>query len=470
MLDNYQDIKKITFSEYLDIVDPDRIKHSSSAYNYDTEKLNQFVKKDDFPNILKQFEQNGLRFQLREKKVDLAEQQYIKTETVPLKNDKGEILKDKKGNTIYDTIHSRDENFNLIHYSFEEKIELLGKNRFQYEHCIYNQTEDIIVGYTADEWNCLLVVIAEEYQNLGLGLRLLAANREKDPNRYSGGYTPAGKNSEYSHYCSIIKKALTEGYYTKSINEGILSKEKTFEILKSAGIIEDEISIKKNKSKKQTINLNFIDSDDLLVSITDGTVIVYNKNIFDLIENQNQYNNPNLDFFINKCILGYGHISEFPKDNITQLLDLEGRNFEIKKKILEILLNLEYQHSHVKIKLEHQELLEGLDYDIISDKEYKYYRLKERTLSDIQISLYNLVENTFRNNKDEYDEKWCIIQELAYQYGIDKQNITNTKTKILNPEYYITNFFSNKSDLNNAIRDIINKQQTKKGNTITFRS
>ena len=42
MLDNYQDIKKITFSEYLDIVDPDRIKHSSSAYNYDTEKLNQF--------------------------------------------------------------------------------------------------------------------------------------------------------------------------------------------------------------------------------------------------------------------------------------------------------------------------------------------------------------------------------------------------------------------------------------------
>lgn len=461
-INSYEDIKNITFKDYLKIVNPDNTRHSSEAYSFDTEKLNEHMEASQFPILINNFTQNGLDFQLREKIIDRAEGQFYKTQEVKIQLSDDEFF--------YDTVPMKDKNNEYVYLTLDEKIEMLGNRRYEYEQCIYNKTENLIVGYTADEWNCLLVVVGSEFKGLGLGIRLFEANRKRHPTRHSGGYTPAGEKTEYKHYCNVIKKALSEGYYTKSINNETLTKEQVLKILTSANIVKDETYIPEKKKVKNDNNLNLKKEEDFLVNISNNCIIIYNKDIFKMLDEYNNSDNQSLNYFLEKAIIGYAHITDFNMihENSSQLLNINSDSFIINQKMIELFLNIELEHGLIKIKPEHLKYLEGLDVELNHDKEHTYCQLKHRTIDDIQIQLYNIVENSFRNKHDEYDEKWCQIQEMAYQLGNYEKERKDIKTKILTPEEYVRIHFQSNKELKNAITQIIKKPISNKGNSINI--
>ena len=159
-------IELLTFQEYFYSVNEDGKIHPNNAYSY---SVKDYEKEsiDDYENLINRFKSHGLEFEIREKKIDRWESNYCETD------DKGKIL--------------RDENDNIIKLS-QEKKEKVIKPRFKYEHAIIDSKSKKIVGRTQDEWNCLLISVAEEYKGMSLGEKLLEVHRSKYPFRASGGF------------------------------------------------------------------------------------------------------------------------------------------------------------------------------------------------------------------------------------------------------------------------------------------
>lgn len=136
--------------------------HPSDAYKTTANKLNTYTRIEDYPTLIETF--NGVEYRRSDKPL-----KYVKP------NEDGFAMREENGNAIYLT---------------EDEIAEKG---------LKSKSDDLAafidgkaVGMAADEWGAILVLVAKEYQNKGIGTKLTTIYRTANPWKDSGGFTNAG--------------------------------------------------------------------------------------------------------------------------------------------------------------------------------------------------------------------------------------------------------------------------------------
>jgi hypothetical protein len=415
-------IELMTFKEYFYAVNEDGKIHPDNAYTF---KLEDYItEEDEFPILLNRFKTHGLNFEIREQEVDRWKEDYCDID------DEGNVLRDKDDKTIQLS---------------QEKKEKLIKPRYKYEHAIVDSRTQKVIGKTQDEWNCLLITVADEYKGMSLGEKLLETHRDKYPFRYSGGHTPAGKEVLYRMYQNKVSKFLSNGNYSKSIKENLISKEKVKEILESAMIDKKHVSKRKEEyaeydlkidsfrerktrqsEKSKEINYDMYNPEDILLHIDNNFAVLYNKKAFNKI-NTDDIN----EHFIEQGLLGYSYIGGvYGADSIPKLFRLYGKNEKIKSFMAEVAMNL-YVGEPIRVFKEDVKLLndsvlknsiEGLNRDGMIQ-----YELKNKTIDNLDVMSY--LEKQFRNKNDKYDEKWTLVHEEISKLAENEYEKPNEKRR-----------------------------------------
>lgn len=111
----------------------------------------------------------------------------------------------------------------LQHYTVDEMIEELGADRYRYWFAAFDLRTGKVVGRTQDEWGCLLVLVPDEYANMGIGAKLVRLQLEKHPDMDSGGFTPQGYSNRHRVYSNAVRQAFAAGYYREQYKAGALT-------------------------------------------------------------------------------------------------------------------------------------------------------------------------------------------------------------------------------------------------------
>lgn len=397
-------IELMTFKEYFYAVNEDGKVHSDQAYQYNLEDYKE--NSENYPKLINRFNTHGLNFEIREKAIDNWEKEYCDVD------DEGNVLK--------------DENGKIIPLSQEKKEKVINP-RYEYEHAVLDSKTKKVIARTQEEWNCLLISIAEEYSGMSIGEKLLGIHREKYPFRDSGGHTPAGKEMLYRMHQNKVSKFLANGGYSRAIKEGLITKEKVKDILQQAMIDKKHVAEtkedyakydleidsfrerkKKQKQRSEGIDYNMFDPKDYLLHVEDNFAILYNKKAF-LAMREDNVN----DFFIEQGLLGYSYIGGvYGEESVPKLFRLYGKNKKIKEFMAEVAMNL-YVEEPVRI---FDQDLEYLNDNILNNSEkglerdsMTQFKLQNKTMDNIEIMSY--LEKKFRKENDQYDEKWILIHE-----------------------------------------------------------
>lgn len=415
---------EITYSDYLKVVNQHNEHHPSSAYQFDTKKLNEFHKPNEYADLINQFTIMGIQFELREKKIDRHQFDYV--------------ARDKEDNIL------RDEQGTALLMTLEEK-KVMIKNQFCYEHAIIRSDTKEIVAETSDEWGCLLITTASEYRGFGLGTRLLEKNQERHPLRHTGGFTPSGQNLFRTTYQRQVAKALGMGHYRKAYLAGTYTFDEIKEILVEAGVVAKYVEQEKEKYQKKGVNPDFIEKfsrkkiNDNNIDLSmknpgnwllhcDGNfAILYDKAIFTLLKERERY-----EHFIEKAIKGYVYVGGvYDQDSIPRLFRLHAENEKIRCFMTELMLN-ESIGSKIRmtkddISLMRNHLGDKLFFKKIPRSELFETSVLEPTLINTKVMTF--VERKTRASLDSYDEAWHQIQEIAYSLGEDAFERENNKEK-----------------------------------------
>lgn len=423
-------VELLTFTEYLKEINPKNESHPDSAYsNVSLESMNSYNSPEEYSTLLYRFKNCGVEFQMKQKTIDMTDESYVK-------HDKdGDILRDEKGLAIC--------------YTKEELIKKIKKeNRYKYENAIVETKSQKVIAFTSDEWGCLLVQVANEYLGMGLGEKILTEQRKKNPFRHSGGFTPDGQRTIFKVYQNKIKDFMINGGYSKAVMNGEININQVKRILNSALITKKHLSnekieyiskykietyrerINKKKEKEQLYDLS--DPKDILLHTDKNVVYLYNKKLFKIIGNDNNYP----ENFIEKGMFGYAYIGgTYHTESTPKLFRIYAKNDKIKSFLIEVALNL-FENEKINIFDE--------DWNSISDnlKSKLLINKKEGSMTSVvlenktmdNLDILNFIDRKFRKENDVYDEKWTIIQERMYalaeeNYQNNEPNIRRTKTK-----------------------------------------
>jgi hypothetical protein len=414
-------IELMTWKEYFHSVNEEGKMHDENAYNNTT--LEDYKSDLSFDTLERQFTSHGIQFEIKKSTVDRWAFEYAKID------DSNNPVLDSKGKPVQLT---REEK--------KEKI----LPRFEYEHAIVEKRTNNIVAKTQDEWNCLLISVANEYKGLNLGEELLEHHRTTYPFRYSGGHTPQGKEALYRIYQNKISKFLANGDYSKEVKNGTLTTEKAKKIINSASIgkeymeernkelnkydISEETHkerLKRQKDKSDNNDYNMFKAEDILLHVDNNFAILYNKKAFNKINSVNDN-----DYFTEQGLLGYAYIGGVYDNSTPKLFRLFGQNDEIKKYMAEVILN-QYVGDPVKIFDNDLHLLndniknnslEGFKRDEMTD-----FTLQNKTMDNID--MLSFIEKKFRKENDQYDEKWILVHEQVTAFAEDYVEELHKKIK-----------------------------------------
>lgn len=122
------------------------------------------------------------------------------------------------------------EGDDVIFYSDEE----MKKEKYRiYDITVGAFDGENIIGAATDEWGAILVTVQPDYRGRGIGSTLSRLYRSITKKSASGGYTSQGKNMARRLHASAVRDAQRLGWYDRAVRDGILTKEKVSEILKS---------------------------------------------------------------------------------------------------------------------------------------------------------------------------------------------------------------------------------------------
>jgi hypothetical protein len=399
----------MTFNEYLEIINPHNEWHESSIRSTELDRFTQYSHVKDFPTLVNCFTSDGLKFELREKIVDAHDDDYVK------KDLSGEILFDEKGRARL--LNKKD---------LEERFP--PHKRYSTETAIIDRRENKVVASTADEFGCLLVKVATEYQQLGLGEKLLTAHRTKNPYRHSGGFSESGFSTFHKVYQNMVRQSLIAGEYSNAVRSGSKTMDDVRVILDSARIstrtmTPDAVALmprfgrisyrdRKSKQRQHALDLSMSDPKDWLLHTNGNVAYLYNKKLFDLYDTKRNID----DRFYENGLIGYAYVGGvYGENSVPKLFRLHGQNETIKAFMVEVAVNL-FSNTPIRIFDE--------DWDAVSpklqeklvmgahDSAMRQVVLPEKTMDNIDI--LNFVERKFRRAVDPYEEKWTRVQESAY--------------------------------------------------------
>jgi hypothetical protein len=416
-----EQIELMTWKEYFYSVNEEGKMHGEDAYNNTT--LDSYKDSNKFNKLEKQFTSHGIDFEIKCKTVDRWEFEYTKLD------DNGEHVLDSKGLAM---------SLNLE----EKKVKILP--RFEHEHAIIEKRTKKIVAQTQDEWNCLLISVADEYKGLGLGEKLLEHHRTLYPFRYSGGHTPQGKEALYRIYQNKVSKFLANGNYSEEVKNGNISISKAKEIVNSASIgkeymeernkelskynIQEESHrerLNRQKDKSDNNDYNMFKAEDILLHVDNNVAILYNRKAFNKINCVNDN-----DYFTEQGLLGYAYVGGVYDDSTPKLFRLFGQNEKIKQYMAEVILN-QYVGDPVKVfdadlpflndNIKNNSM-EGFKRDSMTE-----FTLQEKTMDNIDV--LSFIERKFRKENDQYDEKWYLVQEQISSFAEEEVNEKHNKKK-----------------------------------------
>lgn len=371
----------LTFREYLKVVDPKNKRHPEEAYDVSLQQLQRdYNSKTVFNNLLYRKLINGILFEFRFSKKDLHQLKYAKTDA------DGEIVR-INGEAQYFT---------------PEELQRKGVKKEQYEFAVFDK--DKVVGVTQDEWGTLLVMVAREYRQFGIGTMLFKLALEKEPDRDSGGFTNKGFNTFKKVHSLFVKEYLQKGFYSYLIQNGKITLEKVKEILKSANI--------ENKKHKE-VDLNTNNPANWLLFNDNGTFIIYDKKLKDLYQEED-------DYWQEIAIKGVGDVGPASNNNY-RLRTFGGENNEVKKLIMYACVSWAAEEDN-KPLIVYNEDLPFVNQQImkIDKKQNQIYALVSLLEKPFDYKQLKKQEKLFRKTFDVHDEFYHSLINLSItKYHVD---------------------------------------------------
>ena len=297
----------LTFQEFWEAVNPGGKYHPSSAYDWSVERMNEneWNRSNAYPTLLFRKKISGISFEFRMKKEDLYEDNRF-------------MKRDESGEPFY-------VDKKLQFYSKKELLEMNDPlfKRYNYSFAAFDGGTNVAVAQ--DEWGCLLVSVAQEYRQFGLGPILTKLAWEAEPGKPTGGCTPGGFKVTQKVHQEFVREYLRNGTYSKLIKEGMITLERVQEILKSAKL---ESRFEPSRTK-QKVNLSTNDPKNFLLFEDFGAFILYDRRLKDLLEQGNEDSN---SYWIDKFIKGHSFAGGGYYDNARLYLhQLGGDTPQIKK-------------------------------------------------------------------------------------------------------------------------------------------
>lgn len=255
----------LTFPEFYDAINRQRKSHQSSAYDWPLSSFRDH--RNQFPTLLFRRVIHGIPFEFRLRKKDqYQEEKFVKTDA------DGEIVR----------IHGE-----VQYYTIEELHRLQIGRQYDYHFAVFDGEQQ--VGTAQDEWGCLLVVVAPEYRGFGLGPLLTRLAWEAEPGKDSGGCTPMGQALVRRVHGEFVRDYLQKGLYSALVREGQISLARAQEIVASADLAPRTGHVR---------NLNTNDPKDWLLYAEDGSFILYDKKLKDILVNYTEDDS----IWMNRCI------------------------------------------------------------------------------------------------------------------------------------------------------------------------
>lgn len=373
------DPRLLTTQEYLNLVDPEEKSHPSTAYDNRVKDFD-WVKKTDYPKLLKRILLKGMYFEFR-----LQDRTLKYHVSDP---DTHELKRDKDNNIIPMT---------------PEQIKALGLPPIEYSIAIFNEDEEC-VGKSGDEWGAMLLQVASEYRGFGLGTILGELARKFEPGKTSGGFTGAGKQNFIRMHREMIRKAQTTGFYSELMRDKKITPARVKEILASADL--------KQKPKTSEMNLGVQDPKDwLIMNNDDGAFVLYDKKL------QAVYTD-NLYEWGERFILGYIliRINDLPgRTSVGIVVKFGGNTDKIKKSLLMMAASYCLKEN-VKLAVDPDDigLIDPAKFTISDEADPSGYKRKMVTINHpIDLNLVSSPEKRFRKAFDRYDEFKYTVLELA---------------------------------------------------------
>lgn len=188
----------LTLQEYYAAANKKNKSHDMSAYRTTVEKLNTYIRRSEFPHVLKR--ENGIDYCSHKEPLSYGEwedpERMTGYRSVPPEEVKKQGLPDVA----------------------------VSLAAFDGETC---------VGTAADEWGAVLYRVAEEYQGEGIGTNLGYLYRKIYPGKDSGGFTPAGAENFRRIHRRFVEDAWRAGKYKKAIAAGQMTQDRVDEIVNS---------------------------------------------------------------------------------------------------------------------------------------------------------------------------------------------------------------------------------------------
>lgn len=355
----------LTFHEYRAVVDPNQKSHPSSAYDVGLEELNSYFDITEFPKIIKRAMVNGLPFEFR------------------LELDKNKYTKERIGSEIV--------------YFSDEEIKTLGYPKYTYSIAVVNEDGQRVASLQ-DEWGSVLIMTAREYRGFGFGKVLGKMAYTIQPDKPSGGFTPAGFRMFKAIYREFVSDALRSGRYRELIKNNMLTYEKVKEIIASANL-EYKPVIKRELSSR--------DPRDWFLYGTDSSFILYDKKF------AKEYEDDRWGDSMLKGMIHFG-IIERSNQQCGIVYIFGGEKPTIKTLLLRCAASvIEQDNATLMVDMQDAQYLDPKFFNIGKPNKITGYERIPVTLKEpFSVAAMVLQEQRFRQF-DKYDEFLSVLVERA---------------------------------------------------------
>lgn len=295
----------------------------------------------------------------------------------------------------------------------EIQIALTGKEKYSYHFAIFND-DNQCVARTQAEWDCLLVMVADEYRGFGLGPYIVGIHRKYFPDADSGGFTVPGIINLEKVHTAFVKEYMASGKYSKLVRDKKLTAEKVKQITKSAVATKTKSKISFNEKPVLSKRIQIFHDHE-----NSSEWIVYDESLVDLIDEDKLSSS----YWAEKSILAahYNEITD-SKTNGTYSFIKTGRyaNIKAKQHLTKIACSLDLHNGISKFRVLNKDLSDFQEmFSIIEpcDSKSTFVSFNEEYTIDYTI-INGLVdrEQDFRNTFDEYDEFKLKLWELGSVY------------------------------------------------------
>jgi hypothetical protein len=367
----------MTFQEFWQYVNPGSKYHSSSAYNWSINKMNE--NKSDYPKLLYRKTINGISFEFRVKIEDLyRERAFAKY--------------DPEGEEIVRI------NGQIQYYTYDELVKLGKHRRYDYSFAIFHGNQ--CVGIAQDEWGCVLVSVAEEYRQFGLGTLLTKLAWEAEPGKETGGCTPKGAAITRKVHAEFVREYLQKGFYSLLVQQGKLTTKRAKEIIASANLQTQPHTPK---------DFNTDNPDNWLLYQGNGTFILYDKRLKDLYTEEDYY-------WKNKCIKAIGDVGGMMhEDENYRLRRLNGETEQLKKFMLWCCVTWTAEEGNKSLYVYEDELplADSNMYKVEKERSHDKNAWVSLKKEPINYKAMAMAERRWRKQFDKYNEFYHILLEMA---------------------------------------------------------